>query len=158
MLLASAATTFSVQNINAENSVGYAEISVGFAENSIGFAENSALFSAKPILFSANTTLISANPTLFSALMFWTLKVVVADAKSSTGTYSPFLHTSIIALFFSLLDHCALQSSYHACVIKKTQRKNRMMLWALFPALEIGVLLKPKRKGALPTYNDDLVL
>ena len=28
-------TTFSVQNINAENSVGYAEISVGFAENSI---------------------------------------------------------------------------------------------------------------------------
>ena len=35
-------TTFSVQNINTENSVGYAEISVGFAENSIGFAENSA--------------------------------------------------------------------------------------------------------------------
>ena len=36
-------TTFSIQNINAENSVEYAEISVGFAENSIGFAENSAL-------------------------------------------------------------------------------------------------------------------
>ena len=65
-------TTFSVQKINAENSVGYAEISVGFAENS-------ALFSAKPIL-------ISAYPTLFSALMFWTLKVVVANTKSSTGT------------------------------------------------------------------------
>ena len=47
----STSTAFSVQNINAENSVGYAEISVGFAENSIGFAENSALFSAKPILF-----------------------------------------------------------------------------------------------------------
>ena len=25
-------------------------------------------------------------PVLFSALMFWTLKVVVADAKSSSGT------------------------------------------------------------------------
>ena len=42
--LVSVTTTFSGQNINAENSVGYAEISVGFAENSIGFAENSALF------------------------------------------------------------------------------------------------------------------
>ena len=49
MLLASSTTTFSVQNINAENSVEYAEISVGFAENIIGFAENNALFSAKPI-------------------------------------------------------------------------------------------------------------
>ena len=45
-----ATTTFSVQNINAENSVGYAEISIGFAENIIGFAKNSALFSANPTL------------------------------------------------------------------------------------------------------------
>ena len=84
-------TTFSIQNTNAVNSVRYAEVSVGLG---------SALFSAKPILFSANPTLISTYLTLFSALMFWTLKVVVADAKSSTGTYSPFLHTSILALFY----------------------------------------------------------
>ena len=44
MLLALSTTTFSVQNINAENSVGYAEISVGFAENIIAFAENSHSF------------------------------------------------------------------------------------------------------------------
>ena len=71
LLLALVTTTFSIQNINAENSVGYAEISVGFAENSIGFAENSMGTTTSPsfIKIKIRIKIFFINITFFEFLI-----------------------------------------------------------------------------------------